>query len=319
MINEMIESSRMQIRGVVLVRELCSVRRLVEEAGASIHPSAVNRELSVNLQAPDSLSYQWGDREKLAQVLGVFLSNAVKFTPEGGTITLSASVHGNDVTLAVSDSGIGIPREHQERIFRKFYQVDSSMTRHYQGTGIGLSIAKAIVEAHGGRIELESEPGKGSTFRAVLPSAAFRPAEVPRVLSGKHITVVNEFVDSLDAMAEALTAAGAEVTPLVSSFECIRRVREQRPDAIIIDEAVRDLVVVETVRRLREDGSTASIPIITLWDRRGGAPSAEEEAVAGRAHVLVKPFAPEALVRTVGDVLADAQPGAVESVAGKVG
>ncbi len=319
MINEMIESSRMQIRGVVLVRELCSVRRLVEEAGASIHPSALNRNLSVNIHAPDSLPYQWGDREKLAQVLGILLSNAVKFTPEGGSITILAAAEGDDVIIAVADTGIGIAREHHERVFKKFYQVDSSMTRHYQGTGIGLSIAKAIVEAHGGRIALESEPGRGSTFRVVLPGAAFRPDQVSPALQGRHVLVVNEFVESLDALSEALGAAGAVVTPLISSFECIRRARERRPDVIVIDEAVRDLVVVETVRRLREDRSTATVPIVTLWDRRSGQPSAEETAIAGQARVLAKPFPPEALVQTIAEAAGGSVAASQAQLAGKVG
>ncbi len=318
MINEMIESSRIQIRGVKLVRELWSVRRLVEEARASIHPTALSRNLDLTLHAEDDLPYVWGDQEKLTQVLGILLSNALKFTSEGGRVALSARADHEDIVMAVSDTGIGIAPELHERVFRKFYQVDSSMTRHYQGTGIGLSIAKAIVEAHGGRIDLKSAPGEGSTFTVVLPRAAFRPTAAVSSLAGNRVFVVNEFDESLQALCETLRAAGAAVVPLVSSFECIRRAREHAPDVIVLDESVRDLATLDAIGRLREDRTTAEIPILTLWDRPDGGQGAEEAAIGTRARVLIKPFTPEEFAIAIARAAREVGDGAPAPLVGNV-
>lgn len=306
MINEMIESSRMEIRGIRLVRELWGVQPLVLDAVDSARPDAIKKDLSMSVHAPESLPYQWGDRGKLGQVLGILLSNAMKFTQAGGSITVVAEVKGRDVVLSVSDTGIGIAAEHHERVFRKFYQVDSSMTRHYQGTGIGLAIAKAIVEAHGGRLELESAPGKGSTFRVVLTQAAFMLSDETldaAPLSDRRIFLVNDFPDSLEALAWTLEQAGAEVVRLVSGFECIRQARERRPHAIILDEALHDPEISEAVKRILDNPETRRVPLITLWDRQGDHPSEAEEAVSQGSRVLIKPFTAGLLVRTVDEEL----------------
>ncbi len=306
MINEMIESSRMEIRGIRLVRELWEVRTLVMEAVDSARPEAMNKDLSMSVHAPESLPYQWGDRGKLEQVLGILLSNAMKFTQPGGSITVVAEVKGRDVVFSVTDTGIGIAPEHHERVFRKFYQVDSSMTRHYQGTGIGLSIAKAIVEAHGGCLELESAPGQGSTFRAILTQAAFMLSDETldaAPLSDRRIFLVNDFPDSLEALAWTLEQAGAEVMRLVSGFECIRQARERRPHAIILDEALHNPEISEAVKRILDSPETQRIPLITLWDRKGDHPSEAEEAVSLASRVLIKPFTAGLLVRTVDEEL----------------
>ncbi len=309
MINEMIESSRMEIRGIRLVRELWGMRPLVAEALASAQPEAVRKDLSVSLHAAETLPFQWGDRDKLAQVLGILLSNAMKFTPAGGGVSLVAEVKGRDVVYAVSDTGIGIAPEHHERVFKKFYQVDSSMTRHYQGSGIGLSIAKAIVEAHGGRIDLESAPGQGSTFRVVMPQAAFMLSEQTTdtaPLAGRRVFLVNDFPESVEALAWALEGAGAEVVRFRSGFECIRQARENRPHAIILDEALHDPEVSGAVQLMLDCAETKTVPLITLWDRKGDHPSEAEEAVSQASRVLIKPFTAGTLVRTVDEELSRA-------------
>ena len=106
---------------------------------------------------------------RIEQVLTNLISNAVKFTPAEGTVTVLGEDLGDRIRMAVRDTGIGIPKEEQEKIFQRFYQVDSSATRSYRGAGLGLTICKFIVEYHRGRIWVESEEGKGSTFYFELP------------------------------------------------------------------------------------------------------------------------------------------------------
>jgi len=109
------------------------------------------------------------DRQKLHLVLANLLSNAIKFTPEEGSIQVEVKTKGNEVRVSVRDTGIGIPPREQERIFDRFYQVEPSLTRRFEGMGLGLSIAKGMVELHGGRIWVESVKGKGSSFTFALP------------------------------------------------------------------------------------------------------------------------------------------------------
>jgi histidine kinase len=113
----------------------------------------------------------FADPERVHQVLFNLLDNAVRFTPAGGRITITASRHNGAVDVAVADTGPGIQAEHLPRVFDRFYRVDEARSRDDGGTGIGLAIARSVVEAHGGRIWAESEPGRGSTFTFELPVA----------------------------------------------------------------------------------------------------------------------------------------------------
>ena len=109
------------------------------------------------------------------------------------------------------------------------------------------------------------------------------------------------------------------MTPLVSGYECIRRAREQTPDAIVIDEAVRELPVGEIVSRLRDETATAGVPILTLWDQRGDRPGDEQSAIAGSAEVLLKPFTPDSAARAVADAIARAKKKSVSTLVGNPG
>jgi signal transduction histidine kinase len=110
-----------------------------------------------------------GDLSSLQEIMQNLLDNAVRYSPEGGLITISASAPKDKLMVSVKDTGIGIPKAEQERIFERFYRVDAARSRESGGTGLGLSIAKHLVEAHGGRIEVDSEIGRGSTFIIILP------------------------------------------------------------------------------------------------------------------------------------------------------
>jgi signal transduction histidine kinase len=116
-----------------------------------------------------------GDERKIKQVVLNLLSNAVKFTPEGGRVSLKASGRDGTVEIAVTDTGIGIAPEDQAAIFEEFRQVGSDETRKQEGTGLGLTLAKKFVELHGGRLWVESEPRRGSTFTFTLPVAPTAP------------------------------------------------------------------------------------------------------------------------------------------------
>jgi len=149
---------------------LC-VDRVVEQATRQVAPLAAEKQITTRKDLASDLAHLYADEEKLVRTLVNLLGNAIKFTPTGGTVTLS--VHRSDpekaLLFCVTDTGEGIPAEAFERIFEKFGQVDSRKAGRTMSTGLGLTFCKMVVEAHGGRIWVESELGKGSTFSFVIP------------------------------------------------------------------------------------------------------------------------------------------------------
>jgi PAS domain S-box-containing protein len=124
---------------------------------------------TLTLDFPDPFPTIQGDEARLRQVIDNLVSNAIKYSPKGGEVRISGTYDDQSVTVAVKDQGVGLPQDEQERIFERFYRVDDALSRKTQGTGLGLYLARAVVEAHGGHISVESQPGKGSTFRFTLP------------------------------------------------------------------------------------------------------------------------------------------------------
>jgi GAF domain-containing protein/two-component sensor histidine kinase len=147
---------------------------LVEVARRALHaiePSAMIGGITLQVIAPSQLPLVRADFDRMNQVFDNLVGNAIKFSPDGGKVTVRMQEAGNMVEISVSDTGIGIPAEQQARIFERFYQVDGSATRKFGGAGLGLAIVKRIVEAHGGRIRVNSQVGRGSTFSFTLPQA----------------------------------------------------------------------------------------------------------------------------------------------------
>jgi two-component system, OmpR family, phosphate regulon sensor histidine kinase PhoR len=167
--DDLLKLSKMDADRLDLEVRRLSVSQFVESCVESAQRPAAEKDLriSVNLQArlPDIAA----DRRRLAEVLQNLLDNAIQYTPSGGQIMVSASAEDGEVTISVSDTGIGIPQVDQPRIFERFYRVDVARSREVGGTGLGLSIAKHLVEAHGGRIWVESEIGQGSQFHFTVP------------------------------------------------------------------------------------------------------------------------------------------------------
>lgn len=145
---------------------------LIEGCAETALMKASKKQITLDIEVPSGLPAVRGDAELLKDVLQNLLDNAIQYTPAGGRIHVTASANAKDATVTVSDTGIGIPLADQERIFERFYRVDAARSREAGGTGLGLSIAKHIMEAHGGRLRVESEVGKGSKFSFSIPLAA---------------------------------------------------------------------------------------------------------------------------------------------------
>ncbi len=169
-IESMTNLNLLQMMTVKLDLKTAAIQQILKSVCDELMPTAKAKCQMLTLEAPDEQLMVKADIEKLEQVFKNLLNNAIRFTPEGGEITFNASLIHGEVWVKIKDNGIGIPKNELENIFKEFYQVESHMTRRHGGLGVGLSIAKGIVELLGGRIWAESEgQGKGSTFTVVLP------------------------------------------------------------------------------------------------------------------------------------------------------
>jgi two-component system phosphate regulon sensor histidine kinase PhoR len=167
--DDLLELSKMDADRLDLEVDRLSVSQFVQSCLETTQRAATEKNLHVSVNLHGALPDIAADRRRLAEVLQNLLDNAVQYTPSGGRIVVSASSDGDQVTFTVSDTGIGIPQVDQSRIFERFYRVDVARSREVGGTGLGLSIAKHLVEAHRGRIWVESEVGQGSKFHFTVP------------------------------------------------------------------------------------------------------------------------------------------------------
>ncbi len=166
-----------------LEREVFSMTELISEVSNEFVQLARAKELVLRIDLPDDPLKIDADRQKIYLVLANLLSNAIKFTPDRGRVQVSAERKGEELWIAVMDTGVGISERDHNRIFDRFYQVEPSLTRRYEGMGLGLSIAKDMVELHNGRVWVESVAGKGSRFTIVLPVSPFKAVPVAKVAS----------------------------------------------------------------------------------------------------------------------------------------
>lgn len=171
--------SKMDAERLQLEVQRLHISQFVESCLETVQHRAADRDLRLLVSLPPQLPDVAGDRRRLAEVLQNLLDNAIQYTLAGGQIVLSAEARGGEVVITVSDTGIGIPKADQPRIFERFYRVDVARSREAGGTGLGLSIAKHLVEAHGGRLWVESEVGRGSQFHFSVPICASEHASQP--------------------------------------------------------------------------------------------------------------------------------------------
>jgi two-component system phosphate regulon sensor histidine kinase PhoR len=169
LVDDLIDLSAIESGHLRLAAETVDLREAAKEAASALALAAKGKSIRVQVAAGEAKVK--ADRARLQQVLRNLIENAVKFNREGGSVTVSFKKEGNNVELAVADSGTGISAEELPRVFERFYRVDKARTREAGGTGLGLAIVKHLVEAQGGRVTAASELGKGSVFRVLLPSA----------------------------------------------------------------------------------------------------------------------------------------------------
>jgi signal transduction histidine kinase/CheY-like chemotaxis protein len=307
LVNDVLDLARVEAGRLDLRPEPVDVAHAVTEGVNGLRPLADRKNLVVEIAVtPVTASV---DRGRFRQILYNLISNAIKYTPDGGSIRVSATRAAGEVRIAVTDSGVGIAPEDHQRVFEEFRQVGDPSERQ-PGSGLGLAVTKRLAEAHQGRIDLTSARGQGSTFTLVLPDAESPVAEgatpalppEPRAGDGApalgtgEILVIEDDPSAVRLLREYLEAAGYRVRVSATGESGLASAVESRPAAIILDVLLPGIDGWEVLRRLKADERVQDIPvvIVTVVEER------EVGLALGAVDYLVKPIHREALLGCLG-------------------
>ena len=284
LINDLLDVAKIEAGRVQLRKEIVDVAAVLREVSATFRVEAGRRGLAFQEDLP-VLPSVIGDRDRLIQVFGNLVSNALKYTPTG-TIGVSARSTYGAVEVVVHDTGVGMTADEQRQLFTKFFRSRDRTGPDPGGTGLGLVIAKGIVEGHGGTLAVESQPGVGSRFRVGLPAVA-----APRADGGESgraaatILVVDDEVTIRDLLLEYLQMWDYAAVPAGNGAEALELARRLQPDLIILDVGMLPTSGIDVLRQLKQDAATRSIPV--LLHSVSDAP--EELLALGAADFLRKP------------------------------
>jgi signal transduction histidine kinase/DNA-binding response OmpR family regulator len=299
LINDILDLSKIEAGKMDILLESFPIGSLVEDVVATIRPLVEKNANRFQLDCPADVGTMRADPTRVRQALLNLTSNAAKFT-EGGTITITARRHRREdsdwVTVAVTDTGIGMTAEQTEKLFQEFTQADASTTRKYGGTGLGLAISRRFCRLMGGDITVQSTPGHGSTFTISLPAGTERaddedrpvmkstrsaaPGQVPLVL------VVDDDATVRELMERFLVKEGFAVVTAAGGLEALGRARELGPAAVTLDIMMPDLDGWTVLAALKGDPALADIPVVvvTILDEKSRG------FALGAAEFMVKPI-----------------------------
>jgi CheY-like chemotaxis protein/nitrogen-specific signal transduction histidine kinase len=303
-IDDLLDVSRIVAGKLRVERQPVDVGAVVVAAVESARLGAASRGVALEVKVPGGLPPVSGDPARLQQIAANLISNAVKFTPRDGRVDVTLVRDGADVRLAVKDTGVGIEPEFLPHVFERFSQADATSTRRYKGLGLGLSIARHLVERHRGTIEAASQgTGQGTTFTVTLPlqleakvSSADAPS-LPAELSGLRLFLVDDDDDAREAMSVLLRQCGASVTAFASAAEAFEALQAGPPDVLLSDIAMPGEDGYSLIRRVRElppqRGGRVRAAALTAY---AGAEDRARALAAGYNEHLAKPVEPKSLV-----------------------
>jgi len=278
-VDDILDVSRIITGNLYIDLHPIEVVPVVRNAINVVQPTADVKGIKIETQIDNTPAMISGDANRLQQVIWNLLSNAVKFTKSGGRVQVNVSQANSAVEISVTDTGQGIQREFLPYVFDRFSQADSTTTRHHGGLGLGLAIARHLVEIHGGTIRASSRgASEGATFTITLPliEAVAKAKELAAVsenglatmpqLSGVNVLLVDDDSDTLNVMATALTRRQANVTAVSSAGEAIQAIKQQRPDVLVSDIAMPDCDGYGLIAKVRslENGEAQSIPAVAI-------------------------------------------------------
>lgn len=331
LVDDVLDLSRVVTGKLRLRIAACDMADVIERAIDTVMPAARARGIALE-QGPLPHSHITGDADRLQQVLWNLLTNAVKFTPPGGTVRVSLAQQADQVMVSVSDNGLGIHRDFLPLIFDRFRQVNPAFDRHHGGLGVGLALVRQLVTAHGGEVEAHSDgPGTGATFIVRLPMRATAAAEPdgllqpetasrghidpePASLDGLRVLVVEDNPDARHLMHHVLESAGAIPTVASTAAEALDLLWATPPDVLVSDLGLPGMDGLELMRQVRgaapRPGSEVPALAVTAYAR---AADRDHALRAGYQMHLPKPVSPGALTSAIaalarGDWPAQASP-----------
>jgi CheY-like chemotaxis protein len=302
LLNDILDLSKVEAGRMELDRSTFSVADAVDYTLAMVRERAARRSITLRAETTDDVDGIYADELRIKQVLLNLLSNAVKFTPAGGAVTVTTRRSADAVVVEVADTGPGIATEDQERIFHAFQQGSRSPSQQ-EGTGLGLTLCRRIIELHGGQIWVESRPGAGSTFGFAIPPPAELPVpdSTPPKGGGRRVLLVEDDQSSLDLMEAYLEGAEYEIEVARNGMEGLEAVRRDRPSAVVLDIRLPGLVGWDVLAAIKADPATSDVPVVvaSVLDERTKGLS------LGAGAYLVKPISREDLLGAIEQVLAD--------------
>lgn len=272
LVNDLLDISRIEQGRVELVCRPLAIETLILQVVDFVKPRVEEKDQTLTTVLPTGMPKVYGDSDRLTQIITNLVSNAYKYTPVGGTITVHAYVREGMMHVAVADTGIGIAPENQKRIFERFYRVeDDPAVYEVSGTGLGLAITLSLIQMHSGSIWLESEAGEGSVFTFSIPLAEGEPARdlgaLPPPLTSSMaptILVVDDDAEICKMLRITLEAEGMRVLTATAGEEALRLARQKLPDLISLDLRLPDLDGFEVLQLLKREPETADIPVVII-------------------------------------------------------
>jgi signal transduction histidine kinase/CheY-like chemotaxis protein len=294
LINDVLDLSKIEAGQLVLELSDYCVQDIVQTVRSTLEPLAADKKLGFKLEIASQLPSGHGDGRRLTQVLINLVGNAIKFT-DAGEVAIKAEANNGAFHVSVRDTGPGISAADQAKLFQEFQQADNAITRKKGGTGLGLAISKRIIEMHGGRIWVESQPGQGSIFTFTLP--VIRRA-AGRSSMSKRILVVEGQKDNRQIIRDTLAGSDYQITEAEDGEQALAAVAKQRPDLILMGIQLPIMDGYEVARRIKAPAALRSIPIIAVTSF---ALDGEEQTAraAGCDDYVPEPYSPRQLLAKI--------------------
>ena len=308
LIENLLDVSRMVGGTLVVTPRLTIVRPIIEGAIGAVRESAEGKRVAVEGNINPRLGPVSVDPNRLHQIVWHLVSNAVKFTPAGGRVTVTAESVGDELKIVVADTGIGFQPETAQQLFEQFQQVDTGTTRQYGGLGLGLAIARHLVEQHGGTIAARSDgPDQGAEFEVRLPMRGgapnaldqTTPVEPAPLLRGLSILVVDDNPEDREFVRTSLEHYGAVVRTAASTREACERFRRDRPDVLVSDLVMPDQDGLELIRQIRAMEDVGRLTPAAALSALARAEDRRRALSAGYQMHVTKPIDPLELASTI--------------------
>ncbi len=309
LINDLLDIEKIETGKIAMKFENISLSNLINTAVKTMRSAAENKGLKLISQIEEGIEI-YGDSDRIIQVLTNLISNAIKFTKKG-KVTVKAKLINGKSEIIVQDTGVGISKSDEKKLFTKFFRSDNEYTKEVGGTGLGLCIVKEIVEKHGGEMEVESELNKGSEFRVIIPlekrkkerkiKEKFVPEKERKQEGVPSILIIDDEEDIANLISMQVKKLGYQPFVAKTGREGLRLAEELLPDIITLDVLMSDIDGWEVLAHLKTNSKTEKIPVVVV----SIVSDSGKGFRLGAAEYLMKPISKKILLGAVKKLVKD--------------